>query len=69
MAFLVKSMYLDFINNGSLSKSPHICNTKIPLKIKVFMWFVHKEVILSKDNLAKRSWVGSKRSSFLSNNI
>uniref|UniRef100_A0A452XPE3 Reverse transcriptase zinc-binding domain-containing protein n=1 Tax=Aegilops tauschii subsp. strangulata TaxID=200361 RepID=A0A452XPE3_AEGTS len=32
-----------------------------PLRIKVFMWFVHKQVILTKDNLAKRNWVGSAR--------
>ena len=31
------------------------------LRIKVFMWFVHKEVILTKDNLAKRNWEGSQR--------
>jgi hypothetical protein len=28
------------------------------------MWFVHKEVILTKDNLAKRRWEGSKRCYF-----
>ena len=27
------------------------------------MWFVHKQVILTKDNLAKRNWTGSRRSS------
>uniref|UniRef100_A0A453JTN1 Reverse transcriptase zinc-binding domain-containing protein n=1 Tax=Aegilops tauschii subsp. strangulata TaxID=200361 RepID=A0A453JTN1_AEGTS len=35
-----------------------------PLKIKVFMWFVHKQVILTKDNLAKRNWTGSTRCNF-----
>ena len=55
---------MDLINNASLSKSPHIWNMKIPLKIKVFMWFVHKGVILTKDNLAKRNWVGSQRCCF-----
>uniref|UniRef100_A0A453A1R7 Reverse transcriptase zinc-binding domain-containing protein n=1 Tax=Aegilops tauschii subsp. strangulata TaxID=200361 RepID=A0A453A1R7_AEGTS len=35
-----------------------------PLKIKVFMWFVHKQVILTKDNLAKRNWTGYTRCSF-----
>ena len=28
------------------------------------MWFVHKQVILTKDNLAKRNWTGSTRCSF-----
>ena len=37
---------------------------KVPFKIKVFMWFVHKQVILTKDNLEKRNWTGSTRCSF-----
>lgn len=28
------------------------------------MWFVHKEVILTKDNLAKRNWPGNKSCGF-----
>jgi hypothetical protein len=31
----------------------------VPLKIKVFMWFLHKKVLLTKDNLIKRKWQGS----------
>uniref|UniRef100_A0A453QH72 Reverse transcriptase zinc-binding domain-containing protein n=1 Tax=Aegilops tauschii subsp. strangulata TaxID=200361 RepID=A0A453QH72_AEGTS len=30
----------------------------------MFMWFVHKQVILTKDNLIKRNWNGSTRCSF-----
>jgi hypothetical protein len=33
---------------------------KVPLKIKIFMWYLQRGVILTKDNLAKRSWQGSK---------
>jgi hypothetical protein len=32
---------------------------KLPLKIKIFMWFFHKKVILTKDNLIKRNWNGN----------
>ena len=32
------------------------------------MWFVHKQVILTKDNLAKRNWMGSSRCSFCDHN-
>ena len=39
-------------------------DVKVPLKIKVFMWFVHKQVILTKDNLTKRNWTWSTRCSF-----
>ena len=30
----------------------------------MFMWFVHKQVILTNDNLTKRNWIGSTRCSF-----
>ena len=59
--FLVKSMYTYLINARPIPRAMHIWKIKVPLKIKVFMWFVHKGVILTKDNFAKRSWEGSKR--------
>uniref|UniRef100_A0A453PIU7 Reverse transcriptase zinc-binding domain-containing protein n=1 Tax=Aegilops tauschii subsp. strangulata TaxID=200361 RepID=A0A453PIU7_AEGTS len=57
-------MYVDIINSGIIPRSLHIWKVKVPLKNKVFMWFVHKQVILTKDNLAKRNWTGSPRCSF-----
>jgi hypothetical protein len=33
---------------------------KVPLKIKIFMWFLHRREILTKDNLVKRNWQGSE---------
>ena len=62
--FSVKSMYLDVINSSVITSSKHVWKVKVPLKIKVLMWFVHKQVILTKDNLAKRNWTGSKSCSF-----
>ena len=44
--FTVKSMYLDLINSGPIPRSLHIWRVKVPLRIKIFMWFVHKQVIL-----------------------
>jgi len=32
-----------------------------PLKFKIFKWDLPRGVILTKDNLAKRNWQGSKR--------
>ena len=61
--FTVKSMY-DVINSSVIPNSKHVWKVKVPLKIKVFMWFVHKQVILTKDNLVKRNWTGSTRCSF-----
>ena len=57
--FTVKTFYMDLINSGPVSRSLHIWKIKVPLRIKIFMWFVHKQVILTKDNLIKRRWVGS----------
>ena len=54
--FTVKSMYVDVINSRSIPSSKHVWDVKVPLKIKVFMWFVHKEVIFTKGNLTKRNW-------------
>lgn len=65
--FSVKSMYLSLIDSGPIPKSIHIWKVKVPLRIKVFMSFVRKKVILSKDNLAKRNWEGSKRCNFCDN--
>ena len=62
--FTVKSMYIDVINSSSIPTSKHVWAVKVPLKIKVFMWFVHKQVILTKDNLIKRNWTGPTRCSF-----
>ncbi|KAE8786750.1 hypothetical protein D1007_39331 [Hordeum vulgare] len=66
--FLVKSMYAHLINIGPVPTSSHIWKIKVPLKIKIFMWFVHKGVILTKDNLLKRRWVGNPRCCFCDNN-
>uniref|UniRef100_A0A453F5M7 Reverse transcriptase zinc-binding domain-containing protein n=2 Tax=Aegilops tauschii subsp. strangulata TaxID=200361 RepID=A0A453F5M7_AEGTS len=62
--FTVKSFYMDLINSGPFSRSLHIRKVKVPLRIKIFMWFIHKQVILPKDNLIKRRWVGSSRCYF-----
>jgi hypothetical protein len=37
---------------------------KVPLKIRIFMWFLHKKVILTKDNLLKRRWSGCPKCAF-----
>ena len=62
--FSVKSMYLDVINSSVIPSSKHVWKVKVSLRIRVFMWFVHKQVILTKDNLAKRNLMGSARCSF-----
>ena len=51
----VNSMYSYLISNG-LKVSQVVWWLKIPLKIKIFIWFFKRGVILTKDNLAKRNW-------------
>ena len=41
-----------------------IWKMKIPLKTKLFAWYLQRGVILTKDNLAKRNWQGSKKCVF-----
>jgi hypothetical protein len=57
---MVHSLYLTLINNG-MANNLHrkLWRLKVPLKIKIFMWYM-KEVVLTKDNLAKRNWGGNK---------
>jgi len=62
--FSVKSMYMDVINSNTILSSKHVWKVNVPLKIKVLMWFVHNQVILTKENLAKRNWTGPTRGSF-----
>jgi hypothetical protein len=37
---------------------------KIPLKTKIFAWYLRRGIILTKDNLVKRNWQGSKKCVF-----
>jgi hypothetical protein len=32
---------------------------KVSLKVKIFMWFFHRKVIVTKDNLLKIIWNGN----------
>lgn len=57
--FSVKSMYNKY--NNSLNKIPYwfIWKAKTPQRMKVFLWLVLKDRILSKENLGKRKWQGN----------
>jgi hypothetical protein len=53
--FSVKSMYADLMNGHTVFLHKHIWKIKVPPKIKIFVWFLHKKLILTKYNLAKRN--------------
>ena len=42
----------------------YLWKLKIPLKVKIFMWFLDRKVVLTKDNLSKRNWHGCTKCSF-----
>jgi hypothetical protein len=58
--FTVQSMYLDAIDTHPPFQHKKIWKWKLPLKIKNFLWFLQKGVILTKDNMAKKNWKGSQ---------
>jgi hypothetical protein len=60
--FSVNSMYSALIQPVEpVVNNKMIWKMKIPLKTKVFAWFLRKGVILTKDNLARRNWQGNKK--------
>jgi hypothetical protein len=59
--FTVRSMYLDGIDTHPPFQHSKISKWKVPLKIKIFLWFLQKGVVLTKDNLAKKNWNGSQQ--------
>ena len=62
-------MYREIINGGSLQLiNKSLWKLKLPLKVKVFLWFLHRGVILTKDNLVRRNWHGNEKCCYCSNN-
>jgi hypothetical protein len=59
--FTVRSMYLDALDTHPPFQPRKIWKWKLPLKIKIFLWFLQRGVILTKDNLAKKNWKGSQK--------
>ena len=63
--FSVSSMYNALIQpEFPVDNNKKIWKMKIPLRTKVFTWYLRRGVILTKDNLAKRNWQGSKKCVF-----
>lgn len=59
--YTVKSYYRHLVENGV--KYPHnfMWKIKMPPRVKVFMWLVLRNSILTKDNLLRRGWAGDKK--------
>jgi len=61
-------MYDHLSLDESGSNFKHLWKAKLPYKIKIFLWLLEKGVILTKDNLIKRKWVGDPSCYFCSDN-
>jgi hypothetical protein len=49
--FFVRSTYRAFLNNNHVTYNKTLWSLKVPLKIKIFMWYLIRGVVLTKDNL------------------
>jgi hypothetical protein len=59
--FTVRSLYHHIIDTNAPFQHRKIWMMSIPLKIKIFLWFLQRGVVLTKDNLARKNWKGSKK--------
>jgi hypothetical protein len=62
--FSVKSHYLAPIHANVPNMNKIIWKLKVPLKIKIFLWYLRRDVILTNDNLAKINWHDSVKYCF-----
>jgi hypothetical protein len=59
--FSVRSMYLDLLDGHTGNFKKCIWKIKVPLKIRIFILFVRRKVLLTKGNLVKRNYQGNKK--------
>jgi len=60
-SFTVQSLYLHLLDRHPTFSHKMIWKLKIPLKIKIFLWFLQRGILLTKDNLTKKNWTGSQK--------
>jgi hypothetical protein len=61
----MESMYRAFVDNIVPVDNNHkFWKLKVPLKIKFFAWYQQRGIIQTKDNLAKKNWIGSLKCEF-----
>jgi len=62
--FSVKSTYAHLCMNELGAQCNLIWKLKLPLKIKIWLWLIEHNALLTKDNLAKRKWSGDMHCRF-----
>jgi hypothetical protein len=55
---------LALISNGVVHMNKQLWKLIVSPKIKNFKWYIRREVVITKDNLARWNWGGSKQCSF-----
>jgi hypothetical protein len=58
-------MYIALNITHALPFNMHTWSLKVPLKIKIFVWYLYKDVTLTNDNLARKNWQGGLEMLFL----
>jgi hypothetical protein len=56
-SFSVQSTYKNLVNELAMPLNKEVWKLKLSLKVKVFIWFFFKGVILTKDNLVKHNCI------------
>jgi len=62
--FSTQSMYREIMKREKLSEKEVFWKEKLPLKIKIFLWYLKRGFILTKDNLLKSRWKGDCKCDF-----
>jgi hypothetical protein len=62
--YSVKVIYDQLSGAGTGRRFTHIWKAKIPYKVKIFVWLIENNAILSKDNMIRRGWVGNSSCQF-----
>jgi hypothetical protein len=65
--FRVKDLYLQMRAEGSFPQK-FLWKTKIPMKVRIFIWLMIKCSVLTKDNLLGRGWTRDPHCHFCSKN-
>ena len=62
--FSVKSMYNSLTNNDAGPAHKKMWKGRVPPKIKIFIWLMTNDALLTKDNMIRRKWSGNPKCYF-----
>jgi hypothetical protein len=59
--FSTQALYREMMKSEKTSGKELFWKARLPLKFKIFLWYLKRGVILTKDNLLKRRWKGDSK--------